>query len=149
VATTRCPPAGDLATGPLYPTWLAKLPGQGLEAALVVLFTGEVVPDRWYRSSKTCSRCKAVKTKLWLSERTHRCEHCDLVIDRDLNAATNLASLVEPVKSIGTASGGPARARPWQTYREKRGPWARPGAPRRAASATASLTPRTHLGMVS
>ncbi|MDA8073365.1 MAG: IS607 family element RNA-guided endonuclease TnpB [Actinomycetota bacterium] len=64
-----------------------------------------VVADRWYPSSKTCSRCKAVKAKLSLSERTYRCEHCGLVADRDLNAAANLASLVESVTSIGTASG--------------------------------------------
>jgi len=64
-----------------------------------------VVADRWYPSSKTCSRCKAVKAKLPLSERTYRCCHCGLVIDRDLNAAANLASLVETATSTGTASG--------------------------------------------
>jgi putative transposase len=64
-----------------------------------------VVADRWYPSSKTCSRCKAVKAKLSLSERTYRCEHCRLVIDRDANAAANLACLVETVTSTGTASG--------------------------------------------
>ena len=36
---------------------------------------------------------------------TYRCEPCGLVADRDLNAATNLASLVESVTSIGTATG--------------------------------------------
>jgi putative transposase len=64
-----------------------------------------LVADRWYPSSKTCSRCKAVKAKLALSERTYRCEHCGLVLDRDLNAAANLVSLVESVTSTGTASG--------------------------------------------
>jgi putative transposase len=64
-----------------------------------------VVADRWYPSSKTCSRCKAVKAKLPLSERTYRCEHCGLVADRDANAAANLASLVESATSTGTASG--------------------------------------------
>jgi putative transposase len=63
------------------------------------------VADRWYPSSKTCSRCKAVKAKLSLAERTYRCEHCGLVIDRDANAAANLASLMESVSSTGTASG--------------------------------------------
>jgi putative transposase len=52
-----------------------------------------VVADRWYPSSKTCSSCKAVKAKLALSERTYSCEHCGLVIDRDHNAALNLAAL--------------------------------------------------------
>ena len=60
------------------------------------------VANRWYPSSKTCSACQTAKTKLSLSERTFRCGHCGLVIDRDLNAALNLASLVE---ATGTASG--------------------------------------------
>lgn len=64
-----------------------------------------VVADRWYPSSKTCSGCKAAKAKLSLSERTYRCEHCGRVADRDLNAAANLASLVESATSTGTASG--------------------------------------------
>jgi putative transposase len=42
------------------------------------------VADRWYPSSKTCSRCGAVKTTLRLSERAYRCEGCGLVADRDL-----------------------------------------------------------------
>lgn len=46
--------------------------------------------DRWYPSSKTCSNCGSVKTKLSLTERTYKCEHCGLVIDRDLNAAINI-----------------------------------------------------------
>jgi len=50
--------------------------------------------DRWYPSSKTCSSCKAVKTKLALSERTFICGHCGLVLDRDLNAAINLADQI-------------------------------------------------------
>jgi putative transposase len=52
-----------------------------------------VVADRWYPSSKTCSACGLVKTKLGLAERTFRCEGCGLVIDRDENAARNLAEL--------------------------------------------------------
>ena len=60
-----------------------------------------VVADRWYPSSKTCSCCKTVKTKLSLSERVFHCEACGLVIDRDLNAARNLADLVEHVAASG------------------------------------------------
>ena len=63
-----------------------------------------VVADRWYPSSKTCSGCKTVKTKLSLAERTFTCQACGLVIDRDYNAALNLASLVEAAQT-GTASG--------------------------------------------
>lgn len=52
-----------------------------------------IVADRWYPSSKTCSRCGAVKPKLRLSERVYTCSTCGLVLDRDLNAARNLAAL--------------------------------------------------------
>jgi IS605 OrfB family transposase len=54
-----------------------------------------VEADTWYPSSKTCSACGHVKAKLPLSERTYRCEHCGLVLDRDLNAARNLAMTVK------------------------------------------------------
>ena len=46
---------------------------------------------RWFPSSKMCSRCAAVKPKLPLAVREYRCDHCGLVIDRDRNAAANLA----------------------------------------------------------
>ncbi|MFF5210810.1 IS607 family element RNA-guided endonuclease TnpB [Streptosporangium sp. NPDC000396] len=52
-----------------------------------------VVADRWYPSSKTCSGCGAVKAKLALSERTYSCAACGLALDRDANAARNLAAL--------------------------------------------------------
>jgi putative transposase len=54
-----------------------------------------VVAGRWYPSSKTCSVCQAVKPKLPLRVRTYICESCGLVIDRDHNAAINLAALVK------------------------------------------------------
>jgi putative transposase len=44
-----------------------------------------------------------VKTKLRLSERTFRYDECPLVLDRDLNAARNLAALVGEVIG-GTSS---------------------------------------------
>lgn len=47
--------------------------------------------DRWYASSKTCSGCGHVKEHLDLSEPTYRCDICGLELDRDLNAAINLA----------------------------------------------------------
>ncbi|MET8007286.1 IS607 family element RNA-guided endonuclease TnpB [Nonomuraea glycinis] len=54
-----------------------------------------LVADRWFPSSKTCSSCQAVKAKLPLRVRTYVCEGCGLSMDRDENAARNLASLVE------------------------------------------------------
>jgi putative transposase len=52
-----------------------------------------VKADRWHPSSKTCSGCGSVKAKLALSERTYACTACGLAIDRDTNAAVNLARL--------------------------------------------------------
>lgn len=48
------------------------------------------VVDRWYPSSKICSKCGRVKAKLSLAERVYRCDGCGLVMDRDLNAAANI-----------------------------------------------------------
>jgi IS605 OrfB family transposase len=61
-----------------------------------------VVADRWYPSSKTCSGCGVVKTKLTLSERTYTCATCGLVLDRDVNAARNLAALAAQLDVAGS-----------------------------------------------
>ncbi len=50
-----------------------------------------VEADRWYPSSKTCSHCGHVKTCLSLGERSYACDACGLLLDRDVNAAVNLA----------------------------------------------------------
>lgn len=47
--------------------------------------------DRFYPSSKTCSCCGSIKRELKLSDRTYVCCNCGLTIDRDYNAAINLA----------------------------------------------------------
>ena len=51
--------------------------------------------DRFYPSSKTCSGCGTAKAKLVLSERVYSCDACGLVIDRDHNAALNLALMAQ------------------------------------------------------
>jgi putative transposase len=53
-----------------------------------------IVAPRFYRSTKTCSACGHVRDMMPLGERVFRCEACGAEIDRDLNAARNLASLV-------------------------------------------------------
>ncbi|SDM56247.1 putative transposase [Lentzea albidocapillata subsp. violacea] len=58
------------------------------------------VADRWFPSSKMCSGCGVVKAKLRLAERTYHCQACGLIVDRDLNAARNLAALVESSSSV-------------------------------------------------
>ena len=67
-----------------------------------------ILANRWYPSSKTCSGCGAVKTKLALSEREYQCQSCGLVLDRDLNAACNLAALAAEATTAGS---GPAPGR--------------------------------------
>jgi putative transposase len=100
-----------------------------------------VLAGRFYPSSKTCSGCGAVKAKLRLSERTYRCRSCGLVLDRDLNAARNLAALVDGGASspsrgatVNVPTGSPGKARP-------RAPGTATGRPpfnRRTASARAA-----------
>jgi putative transposase len=65
-----------------------------------------------YPSSKTCSSCAAVKAKLPLGARTYQCEHCGLSIDRDLNAAINLAKLAETMVDGSGPETLNARSRP-------------------------------------
>jgi putative transposase len=54
-----------------------------------------VVCDRWFASSKTCSGCGMVKQQMELAERIYCCAGCGLAIDRDRNAAANLAAWAE------------------------------------------------------
>jgi putative transposase len=61
-----------------------------------------VTADRWFASSKTCSGCGVVKAKLPLRVRTFACAECGMTLDRDLNAARNLALLVS-VTGAGVA----------------------------------------------
>ncbi|MGW8431782.1 IS607 family element RNA-guided endonuclease TnpB [Curtobacterium citreum] len=61
--------------------------------------------DRFYPSSKTCSGCGSVKAKLTLAEREYVCTTCGMVIDRDLNAAVNLARTAAAAVTAGEASG--------------------------------------------
>ena len=57
-----------------------------------------VLADRWEPSSKTCSSCGWYDEALDLADRVFQCQNpqgtCGLVLDRDLNAARNLAQLV-------------------------------------------------------
>ena len=49
-----------------------------------------VVIDRFYPSSKTCSKCGWKKENLTLSDRIFKCENCGIEIDRDFNASINI-----------------------------------------------------------
>lgn len=58
-----------------------------------------VVADRFFPSSKKCSGCGHIHSTLRLKERTYHCPACGKTLDRDFNAAINLANYVplEPV----------------------------------------------------
>ena len=68
-----------------------------------------VKADRFYASSKTCSQCGTVKATLSLDERVFHCEACGLAIDRDVNAAINLARQGLAETSSVTGCGGEVR----------------------------------------
>lgn len=68
--------------------------------------------DRWYPSSKTCSNCGSVKAKLSLTERVYKCEHCGLVIDRDLNAAINIQVAGSAPETLNAHGGTVRRSDP-------------------------------------
>lgn len=62
--------------------------------------------DQWFASSKICSCCGNKKEILKLSERLYKCEGCGLEIDRDLNAAKNLAKYSPTSKFEGSKACG-------------------------------------------
>lgn len=51
-----------------------------------------VIANKFYSSSKTCSCCGHIKQDLKLKDRVFKCPNCGFEIDRDLNAAINLAN---------------------------------------------------------
>ena len=46
--------------------------------------------DRWFPSSKTCSKCGNIHKELKLSDRVYICPKCGNVMDRDYQAAVNI-----------------------------------------------------------
>ena len=71
-----------------------------------------VEAGRFFPSSKNCSACGRRKPSLRLADRTYSCDYCGARIDRDLNAAVNLARLGEPhLGEQGPAGSGPVAGR--------------------------------------
>jgi putative transposase len=62
-----------------------------------------IVADRWFASSKLCSKCGAKYESLTLNQRTWTCSSCGASHDRDHNAARNLAQY--PESWAGSACG--------------------------------------------
>lgn len=46
--------------------------------------------DKWFASSKTCSRCGYKHKELQMSDRMYVCPHCGSVMDRDHQAAIDI-----------------------------------------------------------
>ena len=55
--------------------------------------TAIVIADKYYASSKTCSCC-GNKQEMKVDKRIYKCNKCGLILDRDLNAAINLANFI-------------------------------------------------------
>ena len=53
--------------------------------------TNIVIADKYYPSTKMCNICGSIK-EIKLKDRVYMCDFCGLIIDRDLNAAINLAN---------------------------------------------------------
>ncbi len=68
-----------------------------------------VEAPRQFPSTKTCSRCGAAKATLPLWVRVFRCEVCGLEMDRDMNAAKNLAALAARIVAGSGPETGNAR----------------------------------------
>ena len=88
-----------------------------------------VQADPFFASSKTCSACGAARATLRLDERTFRCHNdgCGLVLDRDLNAARNLADLVVDLEAAEPQNNIPAVAGSGPETTNARGADVRPG----------------------
>lgn len=55
--------------------------------------------DKFYPSSKLCFKCGNLKKDLSLKDRVYKCDECDNIIDRDINASINLHKFV--MQNIG------------------------------------------------
>jgi putative transposase len=73
----------DLAFGTFLHvlTWVATKKGKTVASI-----------DRFFPSSKVCQHCGCINEHLTLADRRFRCPHCQMVVDRDENAATNILS---------------------------------------------------------
>jgi putative transposase len=68
---------------------------------------GELVTgDRWFASTKTCSQCGTISQRMSLTARTFNCHRCGLAMDRDRNAAANLAAWAEHAQTPDRQAGG-------------------------------------------
>lgn len=60
-----------------------------------------VIINQWYPSSKTCSSCGSIQTKMPLNIREWTCPDCGSHHDRDVNAAKNILAVGTTVSTRG------------------------------------------------
>jgi putative transposase len=60
--------------------------------------------NQWYPSSKTCSSCGSIQSKMPLSVREWTCPDCGSVHDRDINAAKNILAVGTTVSACGDSA---------------------------------------------
>ena len=67
-----------------------------------------VIANRFFPSSKLCSRCGEKNEQLSLAERSWSCPSCSVLHDRDINAAGNLEFMAvsSTVSACGAESAG-------------------------------------------
>jgi putative transposase len=113
-----------------------------------------IVADRFFPSSKLCSRWGVIKNTLSLSERVFHCEVCGASLDRDENAAINIRAYglnqlgivplpeglreVTPVERKALAS-APVEAKPASPKQEASGARSTSGQPRRGETKGSSV----------
>lgn len=105
-----------------------------------------VVVDRWLPSSRTCSGCGWIHPDLTLAVREFQCGGCGARIDRDLNAARNIAAAAahsfdrpyEGADPLARPKPAPHPGRPRPDTCDMRGPEATYRVPTEPGSATAA-----------
>lgn len=60
-----------------------------------------IIINQWYPSSKTCSSCGSIQTKMPLNVREWTCPDCGAHHDRDVNAAKNILAVGTTVSACG------------------------------------------------
>lgn len=60
-----------------------------------------IIINQWYPSSKTCSSCGSIQTKMPLDIREWTCPDCGAIHDRDINAAKNILAVGTTVSACG------------------------------------------------
>lgn len=64
---------------------------------------GYIEVNRFFPSSKTCSHCLRIQKKMPLNIRTWKCDKCDTVHDKDVNAAQNIHDEAQRMIAAGIA----------------------------------------------